>query len=127
MLSCLTPSCCARRAQKMLSAQDGADIKEYWRNKYENEASKMWNLFYRRNTTNFFKDRHYLQRLFDEVPVTEEEARGKVCDAAQPARAHLACHAQLFVEVGCGVGNGLIPMMEDYPWVRAWLVRSCAA
>ena len=40
--------------------------------KLEKESSRNWDKFYTRNTTNFFKDRHYLQREFHEVFETGE-------------------------------------------------------
>lgn len=35
--------------------------------KYENEAGKFWDIFYKRNGTKFFKDRHYLDREFPQL------------------------------------------------------------
>ncbi|XP_051922461.1 tRNA N(3)-methylcytidine methyltransferase METTL6 isoform X3 [Hippocampus zosterae] len=35
--------------------------------KLEREAQKNWDLFYKRNATNFFKDRHWTSREFDEL------------------------------------------------------------
>ena len=39
-----------------------APIREYLQQKYEKEAKRNWDIFYKRNTTNFFKDRHWLAR-----------------------------------------------------------------
>ena len=35
--------------------------------KYEREAGRYWDLFYRRNEDRFFKDRHYFDREFPEL------------------------------------------------------------
>lgn len=35
--------------------------------KYANEASRFWDLFYRRNETRFFKDRHYFAAEFPQL------------------------------------------------------------
>ena len=45
-----------RLAQELLQ-QDTSTIPEYWQTKYEREAAKSWDKFYKRNTTNFYKDR----------------------------------------------------------------------
>ena len=42
-------------------------ISDYKKCKLENEAKKNWDLFYKRNSTNFFKDRHWLTREFPEL------------------------------------------------------------
>ncbi|CAN0369335.1 unnamed protein product, partial [Hapterophycus canaliculatus] len=38
--------------------EKGPPVSKFWREKYEREARKSWDLFYRRNAGNFFKDRH---------------------------------------------------------------------
>ncbi len=38
--------------------EKGPPLSAFWREKYEREARKSWDLFYRRNAGNFFKDRH---------------------------------------------------------------------
>lgn len=40
--------------------------------KLEEEAQKNWDLFYKRNTTNFFKDRHWTTREFQELQACRE-------------------------------------------------------
>lgn len=42
-------------------------ISEFKKNKLELEAKKNWDLFYKRNKTNFFKDRHWTTREFNEL------------------------------------------------------------
>lgn len=48
-------------------------------------------LFYKENTTKFFKDRHYLTAEFSELLQCEKEKK-------------------VFCELGCGVGNALFPL-----------------
>ena len=42
-------------------------VPEFKQNKLEQEAQKNWDLFYKRNTTKFFKDRHWTKREFLEL------------------------------------------------------------
>ena len=42
-------------------------VSTFKQNKLESEAQKNWDLFYKRNTTNFFKDRHWITREFPEL------------------------------------------------------------
>ena len=35
--------------------------------KIEREAKKNWDIFYKNNKTNFYKDRHYLREEFNEL------------------------------------------------------------
>ncbi|XP_040021226.2 tRNA N(3)-cytidine methyltransferase METTL6 isoform X1 [Gasterosteus aculeatus] len=65
--------------------------------KLEDEAQKNWDLFYKRNTTNFFKDRHWTTREFQELQACRE----------------LEAQRLVLLEAGCGVGNCLFPLLED--------------
>ncbi|EEY56701.1 methyltransferase domain-containing protein, putative [Phytophthora infestans T30-4] len=54
--------------------------------------------FYKRNSTNFYKDQHYLHLVFEDltvVPQTEEK--------------------RTLLEVGSGVGNAALPLLEINP------------
>ena len=42
-------------------------VTEFKQNKLEKEAQKNWDLFYKRNTTKFFKDRHWTTREFEDL------------------------------------------------------------
>lgn len=84
-------------AEERLKDQDkGVGVSEYWYKEYTVKASKHWSLFYRRNGDRFFKDRHYLHVEFPEV-----------------------LEANTLLEVGCGVGNCVIPLLELNPKLRA--------
>ncbi|XP_033836861.1 tRNA N(3)-methylcytidine methyltransferase METTL6 [Periophthalmus magnuspinnatus] len=65
--------------------------------KLEKEAQKNWDLFYKRNTTNFFKDRHWTTREFEEL---------KACRKFESQKLVL-------LEAGCGVGNCIFPLLEE--------------
>lgn len=42
-------------------------VSEFKQQRLEIDAKKNWDLFYKRNTTNFFKDRHWTKREFEEL------------------------------------------------------------
>lgn len=65
-------------------------ISQYWHQKYRKDLGKNWNLFYARNTTNFFRDRHWIAQEFPEL-----------------------MQGGVVFEVGCGVGNFGFPLLED--------------
>ena len=47
--------------------RDQALVSDFKQQKLEKEAQKNWDLFYKRNSTNFFKDRHWTTREFEEL------------------------------------------------------------
>ena len=53
--------------QKQHLEKDTKFVSEFKQNKLENEAQKNWDLFYKRNCTKFFKDRHWTTREFKEL------------------------------------------------------------
>ncbi|ESO82096.1 hypothetical protein LOTGIDRAFT_223580 [Lottia gigantea] len=73
-------------------------VTDFKQNKFEKEAQKNWDLFYKRNTTKFFKDRHWTTREFKEL----------LNDSTK--------NDQLVIfEVGCGVGNFMFPLLQEDP------------
>ena len=54
-------------AEELQKLQKEECISDFKRNKLETDAKKNWDLFYKRNSTNFFKDRHWLTREFPEL------------------------------------------------------------
>jgi methyltransferase-like protein 6 len=80
-----------------------ATLAPFFQQKYVTQARTMWDKFYKRNATNFFKDRHWIQLEFTEI--------GALGDAPRT----------LF-EVGCGVGNTFFPLLERCPHLEVYAV-----
>ncbi|KXJ23335.1 Methyltransferase-like protein 6 [Exaiptasia diaphana] len=79
--------------------KDTTMISDFKREKLEKEAIKNWDLFYKRNSANFFKDRHWTTREFQEL----------LCDQNQPDQKTV----KVILEAGCGVGNFFYPLLEE--------------
>ena len=82
------------------------------RNKLEQDAKKNWDLFYKRNTTNFFKDRHWITREFPELLKTLTAQSDKGHGDNPEASAGLG-KSLVLLEAGCGVGNTVFPLLEE--------------
>lgn len=72
-------------------------VSDFKQQKLEKEAQKNWDLFYKRNSTNFFKNRHWTTREFEELKSCREFEGQKLT----------------ILEAGCGVGNCLFPLLEE--------------
>lgn len=79
-----------------MRAQDSRLVSEFRANQLERDAKKHWDLFYKRNDTRFFKDRHWTTREFDELLGLGGNGNQNV-----------------LLEVGCGVGNFVYPLIKD--------------
>jgi len=53
-----------KQAQDLLKLEGSYTASEMTYKRLEIEARKHWDIFYRQNTTKFYKDRHYLKNEF---------------------------------------------------------------
>ncbi|KAF5833876.1 hypothetical protein DUNSADRAFT_9671 [Dunaliella salina] len=81
-----------------LYADPSEDVPAHLVKSYEARAAGYWNLFYQGHKDKFYKDRHYLDREFKAL-------------AQGPATV---------LEVGCGAGNTLYPLLEVNPELRVY-------
>lgn len=93
-----------RRAEERLQQQQSQLVTSYWRDRYENKSKIYWHEFYKRNADHFYKDRHYLHLVFPEL-------RPPPTSTASSPALHL-------LEVGCGVGNAVTPLLEIHPTLQ---------
>jgi len=78
--------------------EDAKPVTDFWYNKHEKDAKRNWDIFYKNNKTNFFKDRHYIDREFTELATIKDSDK-----------------TYTFCELGCGVGNAFFPLIERFP------------
>ncbi|KAF2710536.1 S-adenosyl-L-methionine-dependent methyltransferase [Pleomassaria siparia CBS 279.74] len=71
-------------------------VSEFDRKRFNAEPEKWWNVFYKNNKTNFFKNRKWLSQEF---PILDE-----ITKEGSPAA--------LVLEVGAGAGNSAFPILE---------------
>ncbi|PGH01946.1 hypothetical protein AJ79_07777 [Helicocarpus griseus UAMH5409] len=84
-------------AELQYSKQKESPVREDARENYNNNPSKFWNKFYKHNTSNFFKNRKWLQQEFPILAeVTQPDAGPKT-----------------ILEVGAGAGNSAFPILAN--------------
>ncbi|KAK9099390.1 hypothetical protein Syun_026435 [Stephania yunnanensis] len=76
-------------------------ISDFWKDKYEREAKKYWDIFYKRHQNKFFKDRHYLDKEWGSTSKVVLEWL-------------ILCYL-MHLQVGCGAGNTIYPLIATYP------------
>ena len=99
---------------RALRLQDERPCEPFRSEKFQRESGKHWDLFYKRNETRFFKDRHWTTREFSELiadPKNDDQEREKVD------------RRKILFEIGCGVGNFLFPLVEEH--ADRFFVHAC--
>lgn len=89
-----------------MERQNSRLVNEFKANQLEVYAQKHWDLFYKRNETRFFKDRHWTTREFSELISANADQNS---DATTTEPINNKC----LLEVGCGVGNFVFPLIKE--------------
>lgn len=80
--------------------EDSKPVDDKTVTKLENYQRLHWDVFYKNNKDNFYKDRHYIRYEFhDLVEACSKKDDGK---------------AYKLLDFGCGVGNGFYPLVESF-------------
>ncbi|KAK9378389.1 S-adenosyl-L-methionine-dependent methyltransferase [Kockiozyma suomiensis] len=87
----------AQIAQEKIAAQRENPVNDFDKHLYMTNPARYWDLFYRNNKSNFFKDRKWLQLEFPSIyeHATQPDSGKKV-----------------ILEVGCGAGNTMFPILN---------------
>ncbi|XP_019881969.2 tRNA N(3)-methylcytidine methyltransferase METTL6 [Aethina tumida] len=93
--STTTPKVLTDEDRERLKSQDQRLVSDHKAQMLELQAKKHWDLFYKRNETRFFKDRHWTTREFCELLDGNMDQRRTI------------------FEIGCGVGNFIFPLIEE--------------
>lgn len=56
-----------KEAEEIIKNEGVPKLTEMGIKRLEIDARRNWDIFYKQNTTNFYKDRHYLAREFTEL------------------------------------------------------------
>ncbi|XP_044258728.1 tRNA N(3)-methylcytidine methyltransferase METTL6 [Tribolium madens] len=92
--TCL-PKTLSLEDKQRLQEQDSRLVTDFKASLLEKDARKHWDLFYKRNETRFFKDRHWTTREFTELLNNQSTTK------------------RVLFEIGCGVGNFIFPLVEE--------------
>ncbi|GJN74625.1 actin binding protein [Purpureocillium lilacinum] len=83
--------------ERQLEMQRQAPVSDFDKNRFNSNPAKWWNLFYKNNASNFFKDRKWLQQEFPILADVTKEDAGPVT----------------VLEIGAGAGNTAFPVLAN--------------
>ncbi|MCJ1305594.1 hypothetical protein MMC08_008409 [Hypocenomyce scalaris] len=83
-------------AELQYARQREAPVSDFDKKRFNSDPAKWWNLFYRNNTSNFFKNRKWLQQEFPVLTEVTREGAGR----------------KVLLEVGAGAGNTAFPILK---------------
>ncbi|KAI1096879.1 methyltransferase [Rostrohypoxylon terebratum] len=84
-------------AEQQYTMQRESPVSDFDKNRFNSDPAKWWNLFYKNNTANFFKNRKWLQHEFPILAKLTAEDAG-------PAT---------ILEIGAGAGNTAFPILAN--------------
>ncbi|XP_057831124.2 uncharacterized protein LOC131041905 isoform X2 [Cryptomeria japonica] len=114
-------------------------ISTFWKEKYEKDAKKYWDIFYKRHENRFFKDRHYLDKewgpYFFLLNLASYDIEGSIIftirhflhlkrwlkelcrlsNSPGSAAMEATFRNNAVLEVGCGAGNTVFPLLSSFP------------
>lgn len=82
-------------AEIQYAKQRESPVSDFDKHRFNSDPAKWWNLFYKNNTDNFFKDRKWLRQEFPILAEVTQKDAGK----------------QVVLEVGAGAGNTAFPLV----------------
>ncbi|KAH9327191.1 hypothetical protein KI387_007369, partial [Taxus chinensis] len=112
MASCEGESDNAQKKKIQIYSTPTDLVSVFWKEKYEKDAKKYWDIFYKRHENRFFKDRHYLDKewghYFFELARNQWNFPGS-------AGTESVFRKKVVLEVGCGAGNTVFPLLSTFP------------
>ncbi|KAF1953975.1 methyltransferase [Byssothecium circinans] len=83
-------------SEQQYEKQRADPVSDFDKGRFNDNPEKWWNLFYKNNKTNFFKNRKWLAQEFPVLEKVGEEGTGKA----------------VVLEVGAGAGNSAFPILQ---------------
>ncbi|KAK4228276.1 S-adenosyl-L-methionine-dependent methyltransferase [Podospora fimiseda] len=82
-------------AEQQYEMQRQSPVSDFDKSRFNSDPARWWNMFYKNNTSNFFKDRKWLQQEFPVLDKLCQEDAGPVT----------------ILEIGAGAGNTAFPVI----------------